>query len=73
MAERRLNFERTMSDQEALMWSLEQDPVLRSTFGQISFFDRPGDLGRLRDRLARASRLVPRLRQRVVEPVSGLG
>ncbi|CAN5556941.1 wax ester/triacylglycerol synthase family O-acyltransferase [soil metagenome] len=62
-----------MSDQEALMWSLEQDPVLRSTFGQISFFDRPGDLGRLRDRLDRASRLVPRLRQWVVEPVGGLG
>ncbi|MBA3302739.1 MAG: wax ester/triacylglycerol synthase family O-acyltransferase [Acidimicrobiia bacterium] len=73
MAERQLTFDAHMSDQEALMWALEQDPVLRSTFGQLSIFDRPADPARFRERLARAARIVPRLHQRVVEPVSGLG
>jgi WS/DGAT/MGAT family acyltransferase len=55
------------------MWALEQDPVLRSTFAQLTLLDRPADLGRFRDRMARAARLVPRLRQRVVDPIGGLG
>ncbi len=73
MADRRLQFDSTMSEQEALMWALEQDPVLRSTFAQLTLLDRPGDPGRFRDRMARAARLVPRLRQRVVDPIGGLG
>jgi WS/DGAT/MGAT family acyltransferase len=56
-----------MSDVEALMWSLDADPVLSSTFANITFFDRPPDRERLRNRMWRASRLVPRLRRRVVE------
>jgi diacylglycerol O-acyltransferase / wax synthase len=73
MAERRLHFERTMSDQEALMWALEQDPVLHSTFAQLTLLDRPPDTARFRERMARCTRLVPRLRQRVVDPIGGLG
>lgn len=60
-----------MSDLEALMWRLEEDPHLSSTFANISFFDRPPDPVRLRERLWRATRLVGRLRRRVVEPPLG--
>jgi WS/DGAT/MGAT family acyltransferase len=56
-----------MSDVEALMWSLDADPVLSSTFANITFFDRAPDPDRLRRRLWRASRAVPRLRRRVTE------
>ena len=68
-----LHFEKTMSDQEALMWALEQDPVLRSTFAQLTLLDRPPDLARYRERMARCTLLVPRLRQRVVDPIGGIG
>lgn len=73
MAERELHFEKTMSEQESLMWALEQDPVLRSTFAQLTILDRPGDPARFRERMARCARMVPRLRQRVVEPIGGIG
>ncbi len=56
-----------MSDVEALMWSLEADPVLSSTFANLTFFDRTPDPDALRRRLWRASRVVPRLRRRVVD------
>ena len=55
-----------MSDVEALMWSLESDPHLSSTFANLTYFDRTPDPERLRRRLWRASRVVPRLRRRVV-------
>jgi WS/DGAT/MGAT family acyltransferase len=55
-----------MSDVEALMWSLESDPHLSSTFANLTYFDRSPDHDRLRRRLWRASRVVPRLRKRVV-------
>jgi hypothetical protein len=35
MAERPLRFERRMSDSEALMWTIEKDPMLRSTITAI--------------------------------------
>ena len=54
-----------MSATEALMWAAERDPVLRSAFLNITFFDRPPDIDRFRARLALAARVVPRLRQRV--------
>lgn len=56
-----------MSDVEALMWSLEADPMLSSTFANLTFFDRVPEPEALRRRLWRASRAVPRLRRRVVE------
>jgi diacylglycerol O-acyltransferase / wax synthase len=70
-ADQPMRFEHRMSEQEALMWALEQDPVLRSSFSNVTFFDRPPDQGRFRDRMERASRLLPRLRQRVSEPNGG--
>src|SRR5688500_14415430 len=59
-----------MSDVEALMWTLEKDPHLSSTFANVTVFDRPPDVERLRRRLQRAVAIVPRLRQRVLP---GLG
>ena len=56
-----------MNDLEALMWRLEADPHLSSTFANITFLDRSADFERFRRRMWRASRIVPRLRRRVVE------
>lgn len=54
-----------MSDAEGLMWRLEKDPFLSSTFANVTILDRSPDLDRLRRRMERASVAVPRLRQRV--------
>lgn len=55
-----------MSDVEALMWNIEKDPHLSSTFANVTLLDRPADLDRFRRRMARAVQAIPRLRQRVV-------
>jgi WS/DGAT/MGAT family acyltransferase len=62
-----------LSDTEALMWSLERDPVLRSTFLNVTFLDRAPDVDRFRRRMARATELIPRLRQRIEGPSLGRG
>ncbi|MEA3018787.1 MAG: diacylglycerol O-acyltransferase / wax synthase [Actinomycetota bacterium] len=56
-----------MSDTEALMWALEDDPVLRSTFANLTFLDAAPDIERLRQRLRGAIDALPRLRQRVLD------
>lgn len=61
-----LQFESRMSDSDALMWHIEKDPLLRSTITAITVLDRSPDRERLLDKLERGTRLVPRLRQRVV-------
>jgi len=66
MAEREVLGERRMSDAEALMWNLEKDPHLSSTFANVTVLDRPLDHGRFRKRMLRAVQVIPRLRQRVV-------
>ena len=65
-------FERHMSDNEALMWNLEKDPAFASHFASITLLDRPPSLDRLRARLAHAVVTVPRLRQHVVANVGRL-
>ena len=57
--------DRKMSDAEGLMWRLEKDPHLTSTFGTVSVLDRPPDFDRLRARMERAVAAVPRLGWRV--------
>jgi diacylglycerol O-acyltransferase / wax synthase len=57
-----------MSDHEALMWALEDDPVLRSSFANVTITDQPIDVVRFRERMALTVQRVRRLRQRVVEP-----
>jgi WS/DGAT/MGAT family acyltransferase len=66
-------FERHMSDADALMWNIEEDPVLRSTIVAVALLDHAPDRERLRAAFERASCIVPRLRQRVVEPPVRLG
>jgi hypothetical protein len=61
-----MRFERRMSDADALMWRNEKDPMLRSTIIAVAILDRPPDHQRLMRRLERTTRVVPRLRQRVV-------
>ncbi|HKY14992.1 MAG TPA: wax ester/triacylglycerol synthase domain-containing protein [Microthrixaceae bacterium] len=65
MADDDIEFDHRMSDQDALMWSIEKDPALRSTITGVFEFDRPIDRGQLIRRFERLSRVVPRLRQRV--------
>ncbi|MEZ5218676.1 MAG: wax ester/triacylglycerol synthase family O-acyltransferase [Ilumatobacteraceae bacterium] len=62
-----------MSDSEALMWRLEHDPRLSSTFGNLTILEGRLDVERLRRRLAHAALVVPRLRQRVVQAPGGFG
>ena len=61
-----IRFEHRMSDADALMWTIEKDPLLRSTITMIAVFDTLPDRKRLAEAVDRATRVVPRLRQRVV-------
>src|SRR5262249_16109268 len=60
-----MRFEHRMSDADALMWTIEKDPQLRSTITAVAVLDRSPDRDRLIESVERASRFVPRLRQRV--------
>src|SRR6476620_7927874 len=62
-----------MSDEDALMWNIEKDPILRSTILAVAIFDRPPDWTRFRARIERATRVIPRLRQRVLSPPFRIG
>ncbi len=61
-------FDRKMSDAEGLMWRLEKDPHLSSTFANVTILDRPPNFDQLLRRMERATQVVQRLRQRV-QPV----
>jgi WS/DGAT/MGAT family acyltransferase len=65
---REIHFERRMSAADALMWSIEKDPLLRSTILGVAVLDQAPDRARFEEQLERAARSVPRLRQRVVSP-----
>jgi diacylglycerol O-acyltransferase len=67
-----MRFDRTFSDAEALMWRLEKDPYLSSTFGAVIVLDRAPEWSLLQRRLAHAAESVERLRQRVHPAVGGL-
>ena len=60
-----IRFDHKMSDAEGLMWRLDKDPYLSSTFSNLSLLDCTPDFDRLRRRMERASIAIPRLRQRV--------
>jgi diacylglycerol O-acyltransferase / wax synthase len=66
-------FTHHMSDEDALMWHIEKDPILRSTILAVAVFDQPPDWRRLRSRVERATRVIPRLRQRVLSPPFRIG
>ena len=61
-----MQFESRMSDSDALMWNIEKDPLLRSTITVVTVLDAVPDRQRLTERIERGSRLIPRMRQRVV-------
>jgi len=65
--------EHTMSDAEGLMWRLEKDAYMSSTFGTVTILDRAPDFDAFRRRMERASIAIPRLRQRVINPPAGVG
>jgi diacylglycerol O-acyltransferase len=62
-----------MRPADAVLWSIEHDPVLRSTITAIALFDKAPDWERLVARMAQAVATVPRLGQRVVTTPLGLG
>ncbi len=64
---------REMNPLETLMWRAEAKPRMRSTVCGLELLDRAPDWDRLLAAHDWASRLVPRFRQRVVEPPLGLG
>ncbi|MBM4266871.1 MAG: wax ester/triacylglycerol synthase family O-acyltransferase [Deltaproteobacteria bacterium] len=61
-----VQFDNRMSDADALMWHIERDPLLRSTITVVWVLDRAPDRERLLAKIDRATRIVPRLRERVV-------
>jgi hypothetical protein len=66
-------FEHTLGDADTLMWHIDRDPHLRSTIVTALVLDRAPEWSEVVARLERGSRLVPRLRQRVVEPPFRIG
>jgi diacylglycerol O-acyltransferase / wax synthase len=66
-------FDPQMSDADALMWTVEKDPTLRSTVVTVLTLDRSPDWDALVERVERGSHLIPRLRQRVVTPMLRVG
>ena len=65
--------EKRMSDTESLMWRLEKDPYLASTFANITILDRAPDMDALYARMERTALLFPRLRRRVLPAPGNLG
>lgn len=57
-----------MRESDAFAWYMERDPLLRSTVVAVLVFERCPDLDALTERADRASRVVPGLRHRLVEP-----
>ena len=66
-------FDDFMSDADALMWAIETDPLLRSTIVTALVLDRAPSWESVIEKLERGVRLIPRMRQRVVEPAFGFG
>jgi WS/DGAT/MGAT family acyltransferase len=66
MAEGDIHYQDRMSDADKLMWTIEHNPMLRSTITSVVLLDKAPDRAALAEIIDRASRTVPRLRQRVV-------
>ena len=64
---------REMNAFEALMWRAEADPRLRSTICGLELLDCVPDWQRFVAAGEWATRMVPRFRQKVVEPAFGFG
>ena len=64
---------RSMTPFEALMWRVEADPRLRSTMTAVYLLDRAPDWDRFLAAHEWATRLIPRIRMRVLDPPFALG
>ena len=62
---RPLRFDRRMTPAEALMWTVERDPILRSSFLNVTLLEGTADFARFRRRMEGAVEKLPRLKQRV--------
>ena len=60
-----IRYEDRMGDSDALLWTIEADPMLRSTITAIVLLDDSPDPERVRAMFARGAAVVPRFRQRV--------
>ena len=58
---------------DAVLWAIERDPRLRSTVVVLGLLDRVPDQAAVERSLERASRLFPRLRQRIAPSPLGVG
>ncbi len=58
-------FDNKMSDAEGLMWRMEKDPHLSSTFANVTILEKRPNMDRFLRTMDRATLVVPRLRQRV--------
>src|ERR1700730_3950480 len=65
--------EREMNALEALMWRAEEDPRLRSTICGLEELDSAPAWDRFVAAHEWATRRGPRVRQRVIEPLGGIG
>lgn len=55
-----------LSQTDTIMWTVEADPLLRSTIGGIALLDRPPSIDTLRARMEHVVAMVPTMRARVV-------
>ena len=62
----RITYDEAMSSSDALIWHIEQDPLLRSTVMSVWFLEQPPSPERMRATVQRLVAQLPRLRQRVV-------
>jgi WS/DGAT/MGAT family acyltransferase len=63
--------EERMGAFDAVMWNVEEDPVLRSVIVAMMVLDKAPDVDSAKDRIERMTLAVPKLRQRVIgNPVS---
>ncbi len=67
------HFATHLNESDALLWSIERDPHLRTTIVAISLLDESPDWDRYRARMEDACRVVPRLRQKVTETPLRIG
>jgi diacylglycerol O-acyltransferase len=68
----RSQVERHIEPIDAFTFTLERDPLLRATIVAIATFEQPPDWEQLVERIDRATRLVPRFRQKLVDVPLGL-
>ena len=64
---------RPLNATDAALWDIERDPTLRTTIVAVLHLERPIDRDRLVNDLEAATRIIPKLRQRVVEGPAGMG